>query len=53
MVVPLALKGIDYHGESIAAILRNNLLRFGLGGIIMPFILMKGLDTLFYYLSWF
>jgi K+-transporting ATPase ATPase B chain len=53
MVVPLALKGIDYHGESIAAILRNNLLRFGLGGVIMPFILMKGLDTLFYYLSWF
>jgi len=53
MVVPLALKGINYEGESISSILKNNLLRFGLGGVVLPFLMMKSFDTLFYYLSWF
>lgn len=53
MVVPLALRGIDYHGESLSSILKSNLLRYGLGGVLMPFLLIKGFDSLFQLLTWF
>lgn len=36
-LVPLALKGVQYRPVSAAAILRRNLLIYGLGGIIAPF----------------
>jgi K+-transporting ATPase ATPase B chain len=53
MVVPLALKGIDYHGESIKNILNKNLTRFGIGGVITPFVMIKVFDMVFAWLSWF
>ena len=53
MVVPLALRGINYQGESIRSVLKNNLIRFGLGGVLTPFILIKLFDSLFAYLGWF
>ena len=52
MVVPLALKGIDYQGESAKSILKKNLMYYGLGGVIMPFIMIKFFDFCFSYLGW-
>jgi K+-transporting ATPase ATPase B chain len=36
-LVPLALRGVKYRPEAAAALLRRNLLIYGLGGIIVPF----------------
>ncbi|WP_407389696.1 potassium-transporting ATPase subunit KdpB [Carnobacterium jeotgali] len=48
-LIPLALKGIRYQEKSASQILRYNLLVYGLGGIIAPFISIKLIDML---LSW-
>jgi K+-transporting ATPase ATPase B chain len=53
MVVPLALKGIGYQGQSPQSILKTNLLKFGVGGVLMPFVLIKGLDMLMIQMAWF
>jgi len=44
-LVPLALRGIKYRPEGAAALLRRNLLVYGVGGIIIPFIGIKGIDV--------
>ena len=43
-LIPLALKGIAYRPIGAAALLRRNLLIFGVGGIIAPFIGIKLID---------
>jgi K+-transporting ATPase ATPase B chain len=43
-LIPLALKGISYKPLGAAAILRRNLLVYGLGGVILPFIGIKAID---------
>jgi potassium-transporting ATPase ATP-binding subunit len=43
-LIPLALKGVKYAPKSAAALLRRNLLIYGVGGIIVPFIGIKGID---------
>jgi K+-transporting ATPase ATPase B chain len=43
-LVPLALRGVRYRPEGAAALLRRNLLVYGLGGIIAPFIGIKAID---------
>jgi K+-transporting ATPase ATPase B chain len=45
-LVPLALKGVRYRPVGAAQLLRDNLLVYGLGGLIVPFIGIKGLDLL-------
>ena len=45
-LVPLALKGVRHRAISAAALLRRNLLIYGLGGVIAPFIGIKVLDLL-------
>jgi len=42
----LALKGVAYKPIGASALLRRNLLIYGLGGIIVPFIGIKLLDML-------
>jgi K+-transporting ATPase ATPase B chain len=44
VLIPLALKGVAYRPVGAAAILRRNLLVYGLGGIIVPFIGIKLID---------
>ena len=44
-LVPLALGGIQYRPEGAAALLRRNLLIYGVGGIIIPFIGIKAIDV--------
>jgi len=44
-LIPLALKGIEYKPLGAAAVLRRNLLIYGLGGIVLPFIGIKAIDV--------
>ncbi len=44
-LVPLALRGIRYRPEGAAALLRRNLLIYGVGGIIIPFVGIKAIDV--------
>ncbi len=43
-LVPLALKGVRYRAIGATALLRRNLLIYGLGGVILPFIGIKLID---------
>ena len=43
-LIPLALKGIAYKPLGAAAILRRNLLIYGLGGVVLPFVGIKAID---------
>jgi len=45
-LVPLALRGVSYKPMGAAAVLRRNLLIYGLGGIIAPFIGIKIIDVI-------
>ncbi|MGC2458847.1 MAG: potassium-transporting ATPase subunit KdpB [Gallionellaceae bacterium] len=45
-LVPLALKGVKYRAIGANVLLRNNLLIYGLGGIIVPFVGIKLIDVL-------
>jgi K+-transporting ATPase ATPase B chain len=45
-LIPLALKGVGYRPVGAAALLRRNLLIYGVGGIIVPFIGIKALDII-------
>ena len=44
MLIPLALKGVAYKPIGASALLRRNLLIYGVGGIIVPFIGIKLID---------
>jgi K+-transporting ATPase ATPase B chain len=43
-LIPLALKGVQYRAIGATALLRRNLLVYGVGGIILPFIGIKLID---------
>ena len=45
-LIPLALKGVAYRAIGAAALLRRNVLVYGLGGLIVPFIGIKAIDLL-------
>lgn len=45
MLIPLALKGVEYKPIGASALLRRNLLIYGLGGIIIPFVGIKLIDV--------
>ena len=45
ILVPLALRGISYRPQSAAALLRRNLLLYGVGGLIAPFVGIKLIDV--------
>ncbi|KAN85716.1 potassium-transporting P-type ATPase B chain KdpB [Mycobacterium tuberculosis variant bovis Bz 31150] len=43
-LIPLALRGVRFRAESASAMLRRNLLIYGLGGLVVPFIGIKLVD---------
>jgi len=43
-LIPLALKGVAYKPKAAAVLLRENLLIYGLGGVVVPFIGIKAID---------
>jgi len=51
-LVPLALRGVQYRPMGASALLRWNLLVYGVGGIIAPFIGIKLIDMMITSLHW-
>jgi len=51
-LIPLALKGVKYRPLGAATLLRRNLLIYGLGGVIVPFIGIKLIDSLIAFAGW-
>ena len=49
-LIPLALRGVRYRPLGAAALLQRNLLIYGVGGIVAPFIGIKFIDVLLTYL---
>ncbi|MCJ7835707.1 potassium-transporting ATPase subunit KdpB [Cuneatibacter sp. NSJ-177] len=49
-LIPLALKGVKYREYPAGKLLSRNLLVYGLGGLVTPFLCIKGIDLL---LVWF
>ena len=45
-LIPLALKGVEYRSVGADTILKQNLLIYGLGGLILPFIGIKIIDVI-------
>jgi len=45
-LIPLALRGVSYRPLGAAALLRRNLLVYGVGGVIAPFVAIKAIDVL-------
>jgi K+-transporting ATPase ATPase B chain len=45
-LIPLALRGVRFRAASASAVLRRNILVFGLGGIVVPFVGIKLIDLL-------
>ncbi len=51
-LIPLALKGVRYRAAGAAQILRTNLLIYGLGGIVAPFVGIKLIDLVLAAFGW-
>jgi K+-transporting ATPase ATPase B chain len=51
-LIPLALKGVKYRAVGAAILLRRNLLIYGVGGLIVPFIGIKMIDMLLVAAHW-
>ncbi|MCM2548493.1 potassium-transporting ATPase subunit KdpB [Burkholderia glumae] len=52
LLIPLALKGVRYRALGAATLLRRNLLVYGLGGILVPFVGIKLIDIVLAALGW-
>ena len=50
-LIPLALRGVNYNAQSAHVLLRNNVLIYGLGGVVVPFIGIKLIDLLLVFLN--
>jgi len=51
-LIPLALRGVQFRPLSAASLLRRNLLIYGLGGLVAPFVGIKLIDMLMGILPW-
>jgi K+-transporting ATPase ATPase B chain len=52
VLIPLALKGVRYRPLGAAVLLRRNMLLYGLGGLLAPFVGIKLIDTLLTVVGW-
>jgi potassium-transporting ATPase ATP-binding subunit len=52
LLIPLALKGVKYRPLGAAILLRRNLLVYGLGGILVPFVGIKLIDVVLATFGW-
>jgi len=52
LLIPLALRGVQYRQTSVSSLLKRNLLIYGLGGTLLPFIGIKLIDMLVAWLGW-
>lgn len=51
-LIPLALRGVRYRPVGASALLRSNLMVYGLGGLIVPFVGIKAIDMLLTLFGW-
>lgn len=51
-LVPLALRGVKYQARSAEDLLKRNIFIYGFGGILIPFIGIKSIDIILYFLGW-
>jgi K+-transporting ATPase ATPase B chain len=51
-LIPLALRGVTYRAVGAAALLRRNLLVYGVGGLVTPFAGIKLIDLIVVALGW-
>ncbi|HTR09541.1 MAG TPA: potassium-transporting ATPase subunit B, partial [Paraburkholderia sp.] len=51
-LIPLALTGVKYRAVGAASLLRRNLLIYGLGGILVPFVGIKLIDMVLAAFGW-
>ena len=51
-LIPLALRGVRYRAVGAEALLRRNLLIYGLGGVIAPFVGIKLIDLFITWIHW-
>ncbi|HET9769180.1 MAG TPA: potassium-transporting ATPase subunit KdpB [Thermoanaerobaculia bacterium] len=51
-LIPLALRGVKYRAVGAAQVLRTNLLVYGLGGIVAPFVGIKVIDVVLAAIGW-
>ena len=51
LLIPLALRGVRYRPATATALLRRNILIYGLGGILVPFIGIKLIDMILFWLG--
>jgi K+-transporting ATPase ATPase B chain len=51
-LIPLALRGVRYRPQGAAAILRRNLIIYGAGGLVAPFVGIKAIDMLISLFNW-
>jgi K+-transporting ATPase ATPase B chain len=51
-LIPLALKGVQYRALPAAQVLQQNLLIYGLGGLVAPFIGIKLIDLAIVAIHW-
>jgi K+-transporting ATPase ATPase B chain len=51
-LIPLALRGVRYRPVGAAALLRRNILVYGVGGVVAPFVGIKIIDLLVTSLGW-
>jgi K+-transporting ATPase ATPase B chain len=51
-LIPLALRGVKFRRHTASRLLRDNLLIYGLGGVIVPFAGIKAIDLLLQALGW-
>jgi K+-transporting ATPase ATPase B chain len=49
-LIPIALKGVTYRPVGADALLRRNLLIWGVGGVLLPFAGIKGIDLALWWL---
>jgi K+-transporting ATPase ATPase B chain len=45
-LIPLALRGVKFRAQSAASMLRRNLMIYGLGGLVVPFVSIKIIDMI-------
>ncbi|HZR46943.1 MAG TPA: potassium-transporting ATPase subunit B, partial [Candidatus Manganitrophaceae bacterium] len=51
-LIPLCLKGIRYRPVGAAALFRRNILIYGGGGVVVPFVAIKVIDMILVALGW-
>lgn len=51
-LIPLALRGVKYRARSADELLAKNILLYGLGGLVTPFVGIKAIDVFIVLLGW-